>query len=371
MQALTVLGASARALAESAARAGFAPFAVDLFGDRDLRACCPAVRIARYPHDFLPALEKAPVGAWMYTGGLENHPALLARLARVRPLWGNSAEIVRPVRRPELVAQVAAEAGCRVSPAATPGAPTLLKPRRGSGGLHVRLANADEMKRPPRGWYLQALVQGNCAGAVFVAASGEAVLLGVTRQLAGSDFGLAAPFIYAGSTGPLLLPQDQITRLERLGQALANRFGLTGLFNVDLIVGQHELWVLEVNPRYSASVEILERASNTSFVALHADACCEQRLPERQPSYGGRIFGKAIVYAEGNGIVPTRFDAVCEGWSDFQPGSGMADIPHEGEALVHGQPVVTVFAAGPSCNAVEGLLHQRVSGVRAVLRRVE
>src|SRR5687767_11650245 len=98
MEPLIILGASARAAAQSAARGGFAPYAADLFADEDLRACCPAVQVSDYPAGLEAAAREFPPGPWMYTGGLENHPALVDRIATQRPLWGNSGTVIRAVR---------------------------------------------------------------------------------------------------------------------------------------------------------------------------------------------------------------------------------------------------------------------------------
>src|SRR6266481_3262332 len=100
MQSLIVLGASARAAAFSARRAGFQPYAIDLFADRDLAAICPAEKIRRYPYDFLVSLAAAPRAPWIYTGGLENFPRLVDLLATLRPLLGNPGSVLRQVRDP-------------------------------------------------------------------------------------------------------------------------------------------------------------------------------------------------------------------------------------------------------------------------------
>src|SRR6478609_7195881 len=105
MQTLIVLGASARAAAFSIRRAGYQPYAIDLFADRDLAAICPAVKIQRYPHDFFVSLAAAPQAPWIYTGGLENYPRLVDRLADVRPLLGNPGGVLRSVRDPRLFAE--------------------------------------------------------------------------------------------------------------------------------------------------------------------------------------------------------------------------------------------------------------------------
>src|SRR4051794_18678499 len=111
MQTLTILGTSVRAAVMSASQAGYAPYAIDEFADRDTAAICPAIRVNRLP-DFGSALTAAPNGPWMYAGGLENHPRLVDHLARIRPLLGNDGRTLQRVRRAELLAEAAAGVGC-------------------------------------------------------------------------------------------------------------------------------------------------------------------------------------------------------------------------------------------------------------------
>ena len=81
-QPLLIIGASARAAACSAMRAGFAPLAGDLFGDIDLSRACPARRVQNYPQGLVAAAAACSPAAWLYTGGLENHPDLVDEIAR-------------------------------------------------------------------------------------------------------------------------------------------------------------------------------------------------------------------------------------------------------------------------------------------------
>jgi predicted ATP-grasp superfamily ATP-dependent carboligase len=352
---LTILGASARAAAFSAARAGFAPHAIDSFADCDLAELCPAIRIKCYPDDFLRALGEAPQAPWIYTGGLENHPRLVERLARIRLLWGNPADVLRRVREPWQVAAVLNEAGIASPKLArsAAGGEWLVKPLRGSAGLGVRRATARDFQRPPRGSVLQAYIDGQPASAIFVAAGGRAVMLGATRQLMGRDFGLAREFLYAGSIGPLVLRADELVQLARIGSVLAEQFALIGLFGVDFIRTPAAIWPLEVNPRYTASVEILERTSGLHLVALHAAACERGELPELQPPGELRQYlGKAIVYAS----------RACR-WERATAHLSLADIPVAGQRIAAGHPVVTVFADGSSAEEVEQTLRDRVQQV--------
>src|SRR5688572_12519529 len=199
MRPVIVLGASARAAAFSARRAGFAPFAIDLFADLDLAALCPTIKISQYPREFFAALEAAPIAPWLYTGGLENHPRLVDRLGDIRPLLGNSGSALRRVRSPRRLTDVVNAAGLQFPIVAASLTKThveqrwLVKPRRSGGGLGIRFATLDDVQRRPRGAYFQQHVAGETASAVFVAAGGEARLLGATRQLLGHDFSLDRP----------------------------------------------------------------------------------------------------------------------------------------------------------------------------------
>ena len=206
-RSLIIVGASARAAAFSAARAGFAPYAIDLFADRDLAELCPAVRIEQYPRGFLRALAAAPDAPWIYTGGLENYPRLVARMAEVRPLWGNDAAVLRRVRDPRRLAQALREEGLQCpnqwSACNDAGRQWLVKPLRGSAGLGVRFATASDLARERTKMFLQEYIAGESCSAAFVAAGGQAMLLGATRQIIGRDWGIAPQFLYVGSIGPL------------------------------------------------------------------------------------------------------------------------------------------------------------------------
>jgi uncharacterized protein len=368
MKKLIVIGASARAAAYSAQRAGFAPYAIDLFADRDLAAICPAVKIAQFPREFLTALAATPQAPWIYTGGLENHPRLVERLAAIRPLLGNGGDTVHRVRDPIGFASAVNETECHSPRIARSRGEAdkrrwLVKPRRSGGGLGIRFATDRDTGGLPRGTYLQEYVEGESASAVFVAAGGRAVLLGATRQLGGRDFGLDRPFLYVGSIGPLSHLDDEAMKLDRLGTVLANRFGLVGLFNVDFVRTERELWPVEVNPRYSASVEILERILEVSLLDLHVKACEMGALPEERPWPTSRFAGKAVVYARRNGFVPPALDNLIREWN--QPGQwpGLVDLPRVGEMVRGGQPVVTVLAEGGSADEVDHQLRRRSAHV--------
>ena len=90
-QKLLIFGASTRAAAFSALRAGLSPWCADLFADADLAKNCAVTQLPadRYPMGFLRLVQSEMSGPWMYTGALENYPRLIRQMGRFRPLWGN------------------------------------------------------------------------------------------------------------------------------------------------------------------------------------------------------------------------------------------------------------------------------------------
>jgi uncharacterized protein len=379
-QPLAIIGASVRAACQSALRAGWAPWGADLFADRDLVASCPAVRCAGYPRGLASLVRTAPPGPWMYTGALENHPLLVDQIARTRPLYGNAGRVLRRVRDPRLLHDALCAAGLPVPAilldpraAATDGS-WLAKPIRGCGGrgIFVWRANASAARRGTRtahggGYYFQRRIAGLPIAAIFVAARGRAHLLGATEQLIGAAWCGAGEFAYAGSIGPLALSTPQRSQLEDIGHVVAARFELTGLFGVDAIVDERHVWPVEVNPRYTASVEVIEHAASVPAIELHAAACRDGALPDAPaPPPCGRVYGKAIVFARRGGrfLPPLAREAASAGEWSWSP---WADSPEAGSQIAAGHPILTARAAGTSRDEVLDRLRELVNTVYQAL----
>ncbi len=352
---LILFGACTRAAAFSALRAGMRPWCADLFADADLQTRCPAMRLpGRYPDGFLQWIGAELPGPWMYTGGLENRPWLVERLARRRPLWGNDCPALLKARNPAVVYAAVRAAGLpapavraffRRPPAA---GRWLVKPIWGLGDFIHFWTAADAADRPSLLVYLQEYVEGESRSAVYCGDGKRAWLLGVSRQLVGADWLHAAPFRYCGSIGPL--PVDAATRaaLEKLGSALARRCGLRGLFGVDGVVRDGGFHPVEVNPRYTASVEVLEYADGLSALAWHRSAFAASPRPAPAADAPTACVGKAVYFA------PCDLTFPAEGpWADvlrspppLDEPPAFADIPHPGTHIKAGRPVLTFFVRG-------------------------
>lgn len=362
---LAILGASARAATTSALKAGFDVVAADLFADADLVSRCQATRIEAWPAGFEAWLaEQRDIDGWLYTGGLENFPDLVDAMAAITPLLGNQDDVLRKVRSPKLLCDCLAMVGCLIpetsdiAPAATE-VGWLKKSLHSCGGLGIeRYESPNKHPQTTDGeptHYYQKWIAGSPISAVYVAARGQCTLLGVTEQVIDRRWTHGGEFQYAGSIGPLE-PDTQRDRMLLLaGETLAREFSLTGLFGIDSVVdAEGQPWIIEVNPRYTASMELVERITSVSMLSAHVAACTTGDLPASPPvSTGG--FGKAYVFAKREVTIRE-----C-------PKAAMADIPQVGRTIAPGQPVATVFAETSEKQDIEAELMGRAMALEKQL----
>lgn len=369
-RAITIVGASARAAAFSAVRAGFSVRAADIFGDADLQQAAESIRVNAYPAGLAAAFDGDRTDPWMYTGALENYPELVARWQRQRPLWGNPAYVLTQVRDPLAVSTALATAGLPaprvvLNPQGLPNNGSwLCKSLRSAGGMRIAAWDADRAARPWRGSYFQQFVAGEPCAAAYVAAGGEATLLGVTRQLIGEAWTGATGFSYCGSWGPWPCDSQITEEFRKIGSLLGRCFGLTGLVGVDAIVNEQGVWVVEVNPRYTASIEVLERACGFQAIELHARACVEGCLPTVIPAASDALCGKAILFASQSVCIPV--DSNFE-WLRVspQPWPTWADIPLPRTRVESEMPLVTTFASAIDEQSLLRLLRVQAAQVHS------
>ena len=325
-----VVAVSARMLAELAVADGYTVTTLDRFGDVDLRAIAPGATAEN--NDALAALASGiDADAVVYGGGFENRPDLVRALADGRELLGTAPERLAAVRDPWAVSAAARAAGARF-PETRASVPSdrggwLRKPRLGGGGRGVRAWRGGSL-RPTE--VLQLRIDGLPCSALAIGDGRHAALLGVTEQLV-----RPRGFQWMGNLTPPRLPTgetDELTgRLRAVCAEVAARFGVSGAFGVDAVWDGREVWVLEVNPRPPASLE------------LFGPGCFEAHV------HGVR--GLGLPRADGRapaGVKLVLFTdrTVSAPHPDLWPEALVRDVPHAGEVIRRGAPVCTLISAG-------------------------
>lgn len=360
-----VAGVTVRAFAVSAARAGYAVTAVDAFGDLDLRNVASVIPLRQgdeySPFSAARAARAVRAELVAYTSNFENYPAAVTQLTGRRELLGNSPQVLQQVRNPIALMRVLQHRGFTV-PVTRATAITdrsgawLLKPRRSGGGHGSRVWRHGQAV--PRTHYLQERIAGPTGSVVFAADGAGAVTLGLSRQLVGDwRFG-AHGFRYCGSlvgaSGILFRRGESLLEIATaLASAVTSEFGLVGLNGIDFIARRGIPYPIEVNPRYSASMELIERAQGLSIFETHVRSC-RGTLPATPPAKAG-VHGKAIVFARRDVTLGDTCRWLGPGW--------FADVPHPGEMIRRGHPICTVFARGSDAATCHRLLARRAASV--------
>jgi predicted ATP-grasp superfamily ATP-dependent carboligase len=389
---LIVVGASARAFAQSARRAGFAVHAADLFADSDLRAVAASVArvpAERYPDGLLDLVAPFPAAPWSYTGALENRPDLLERLAAVRPLAGCSPAAVRLVRDPFRLAVALHEAGLQFphtfpDPAQVPlDGSYVQKPLASAAGHGIRRWTADlsaaDSAKTQATLIWQQWIEGEAVAAIFLLSDTGAELLGTSHQLLGRDWCHARGLLYCGSVDvPLPLLTESIRRdWDAVGRLLAETGGLRGVVGVDAVADRAgRLTVIEVNPRPTASLELIERRTGRSLAGEHLRACgfpypAPELLSGAADPASPTCWAKAILRAphslnvDDGWLEKLAFHAA--GWCRQDGWPAVADLPESGEPIPLGGPVLTLLAPGHRPEAALLRLIKRCATLSAAL----
>ena len=370
---ILLVAVSARMLAELATRSGHDVVALDHFGDLDLQGMCPSISILRdlggrgRMAELVAAADDVEAPTVVYGAGIENRPDLVVRLAAGRTLLGNGPDTLERVRDPHLLGASLRAAGFAMpetltperAPGADPRREWLRKPARGGGGRGIRRFRGGVLK--PRE-IVQERVAGVSCSVAAVADGRDAAVLGVSEQLIGRGALGASRFQWCGNLVPPRLPATERPALLEEAAAIcahvAREFGLRGLFGVDFVWDGRRAWVLEVNPRPTASLEAIEEVYGIGAFDAHV-AACAGALPATAPGAvwpDGRAAGKAIVFARRDvNAADTR------SWL----ADGIRDVPHPGEPIGRGHPICTVPARETTPEAALAVLDGRAGEVLA------
>jgi predicted ATP-grasp superfamily ATP-dependent carboligase len=368
---IAVVGASVRSAAFSLLRAGCDVVAADLFADADLGRVCPATQIVDYPEGLADWLAGTPCDGWLYTGALENYPELVDRMAKLRPLLGNRGEVLRRVREPMQLQNVLKAAGLdfpetKPCDGTHPGEGEWLhKTGQGGNGSGVERAGGFI---PPEVGYWQREIKGTPGSVQYLAGNdGSCTLLGITRQLVGEGWIGSGEFQYCGTLARWGLPLTTNADFTQLGQLLRTQYHLRGLFGVDFIFDGQQVWIVEVNPRVTAAVEVVERVTGRNLLTEQLNAFGIYK--EQSEITPVPCAGKVVLYAKQPLAVSLRMSEQLLAKAGTFDRPQLADIPNPGTQISPGEPILTVFSEGSDLTEVEIDLRTRVAELEDSLYR--
>ena len=415
-----VVGASCRAAAQAVYRAGVRWIeAQDEFLDADLLEVAQATALSPNRVLFEEGSQDRYRGVpLLLCGGMENRPEDLARYLELGMVCGVNTEQLRMLRNPANWEKWSEGAGIgwprsfgvsaaiAIEQVIPQERKWLLKSRSSAGGLGVRVhRSASSLEQELRqgglqeGEYLQEWIEGINIGATFCSDEHGVRLMGVARSLVAAEYPGPLPFIYRGNIAPWVVSEGVRERLLKFARLVTEGSGVRGLWQADFVLqegGSKEelLWLLEINPRWSASMELhdfVEREGSEvgTLVRSHLRALfgdVEVRVGGRDRE-AGVMYGKGIVYAPED--LELREEVQLRLWEMRWDGVSviadsarfsLADIPSppreikedgsqvigglEGLKIERGMPIVSVLVAG---DGGEVVLERLREGRRAVL----
>jgi predicted ATP-grasp superfamily ATP-dependent carboligase len=163
-------------------------------------------------------------------------------------------------------------------------------------------------------------------------------------------------------------------RLNAFGERVRRETGVRGLWGADWILDAEGWWLLEINPRWSASMELLDAGWSTPLVELHVRAILDDALDAKLAEHASQMAAsppqparvKTIVYATSDwSLTEEDLEWMWERrWRFAGPdgvdGSGFADIPATADRLMRGTPVLSCLAQGPDVAAAQAAIGERV-----------
>jgi len=378
---LLVIGVDVASLAASAKRAGYRVYAVDYFGDQDLRCVCEenlaiieqkeGRSCGRLSFDFNPnallqlaksLLKRHSIDVAFLSSGLEDFPRVLFELSEFVPILGNSPQLIQKVRdreeffhelkrlgvpHPETAVVEDFEEAMRKSKEI--GYPIVVKSIRSFGGSRVRKAkNSGEFERAFKEvsllneeFLVQEYISGTAASASLISCDREVATLTINEQLIGiRAIGQQEPFGYCGNVVPLLAAKTVIDECKSIAEKIVSHFGLIGSNGVDFVISDDGTPnVIEVNPRFQGTLECVERVLGINVIEGHVKACTQGILPEISDDTS-RFCTRLIPFAPQRSIVP-----------DLNGFEGIRDVPLQGVIVEKGEPVCSIIAEDANGNS--------------------
>ncbi|RCW48746.1 MULTISPECIES: ATP-grasp domain-containing protein [unclassified Halanaerobium] len=372
-----VSGFSGRALSETAAKAGCDVSCIDFFGDLDLKKFCSrSFSIKRNSagqnystEGLLKLIEKHydKEQYFVYSSDWDNRPELLNKVLAEKEikLLGNSAEVLKKIS-----SKVSREKGSDIfsylkkrgfnlpeiiktgeelkkQSRINPDRKYLLKPYLSGGGKNITVynnLNKAQKEIDTEMWgnfYLQQYIEGRVSSAIFAADGRSAEILGITEQL--KDLNFQNSFRYGGN---LLIrsTSDIIKKLQNMAESLSREYGLKGISGIDFILAPDGIYFIELNPRFTAAVELLLPIFGKELFNLYFSSSIDENLREKFIFSEMPLYAKVIYYAKSNLTVKKEITKLLDYKEINMSGKyEFRDLPHPGEYIEKTSPVCTVL----------------------------
>jgi len=344
METLLIVAGSGRMLAQAARTAGLKPLVIDLYADLDMQGYAEDFRQtpSLAEQDLAPAvdyfIERYGVTHVVYGSGFEGHPESLHYLNKRLVMLGNEPEVFAKQLDKQAFFSTLDELNVPY-PEVAFNAPDytdhwLIKPMQGQGGTGIKRYHIGDEPNEPVYW--QKFQSGTSHSVLFLADGQQVQVVGFNSQWS-VKLTENQEFVFSGVVNGCDLQDECKALITGWLAQIVPAFGLKGLNSLDFIHANGCSYVLEINPRPSASMQLYDE----DLLVRHIQACegavgatSAALTPETVRLKSPPQVGYQIVYAEQDLIIPDQFE-----WPPW-----CMDLPKSGDRCRAGQPVCSIIA---------------------------
>jgi uncharacterized protein len=323
-QGILIIASSARMLAQAAQRIGLQPLVIDLFADLDTLAAAVGYQQVRELtiSQLAPAIDnllsRYTVTELLYGSGLEQHPDSLYYLQSRFTVLGNNADtFARVQHKSEFFALLDSlnipHPETRFTPPKSPDN-WLIKPKQGQGGIGIQRYSSDS--RTNEAVYWQKYQTGSLHSVLFLADGKHINIVGFNTQWTNQEF------LFSGIINHCPIPETNKTKIIAWLKELTKIFKLHGLNSLDFIYHQNQTYVLEINARIPASMQLYDEKLLLSHIQNKLNTIKQQGYTAYQ-----------IIYAKQTLHIPNNII-----WQ-----KNCVDIPRSGQVCQIGQPICGII----------------------------
>ena len=361
---LIIAAISSRAYVQAAVDAGYSVVAIDAFCDFDTQKIAQKVLQVKLENsqfvadDFCAALNALGLSNALglcIGAGFEASSKLLHYLSKQTLLITNSINTTLQVKNPLRFFAFCDAANMRY-PVTQLTRPVntiswLQKQIGGSGGAHIKAVLPLKLAQHAAIYY-QKLQTGTPYSCLFLADTKYAQVIGFNEQWcsASTEGNSFSPYRFGGAVSHAEL-DDNIKNciIDFINKATLH-FGLRGINSCDFLLHENSVYMLEINPRLSASLQLYQAKTGNLFAA-HVQACTGEL--KVWPTIEKKSRAMHIIYANKTAHMPPNID-----WPDW-----VSDIPQPNSEIPAGAPICTVLACARTAKLAKQKVLQRAASL--------
>ena len=357
---LVIAAIASRPYVQAAVNAGFDVISIDGFTDEDTKHLAktthqvPITKMQLNADEVLAIVSTITpntVAGFCYGAGFEMQPVLLDNINQHIKVLGNSAKVVMQSKNPRWFFKCCDDVGVPYPKVMLAPPKTidgwLQKTIGGSGGEHVKILSATQAEVPGN-VYFQKHQEGRLISCLFLVDQSGVHIIGFNEQW--SESSALAPFRYGGAVSHAELSQVATLRFTAYINQLVSAMHLVGLNSCDAICDGHDVYVLEVNPRLSATIDLYS-PNYRGLMAMHVAANCSKLVASafEQNNQCKASIAHQVIYANCDVTIEHHMD-----WPDW-----VRDVPQADNRFKIGMPLCTVMAKAETARLAKSLVHDR------------